>query len=194
MSFFSLNDFYFISSENASTSNFRSTFKDLIIEEKDQLINKMIFQRPPFYLMTLNHKILTYFTTRMSQNNLQVLNTWLPINILWEFTGNWHSRHFLRHNSNCERSHWIKNICKHKCKWTFSSFPQEDRKSSILRWVRKRAFDMWWLTARAKVASLSLEPIFQGRSEIYMPSSCKVFLKYLKLILCWEDTKPGSLY
>lgn len=75
MSFFSLNDFYFISSENASTSNFRSTFKDLIIEEKDQLINKMIFQRPPFHPMTLNHKILTYFTTHMSQNNLQVLNT-----------------------------------------------------------------------------------------------------------------------
>lgn len=33
---FSLNEFYFISSENASTSNFRITFKDLIIKGKDQ--------------------------------------------------------------------------------------------------------------------------------------------------------------
>lgn len=111
---FSLNEFYFISSENASTSNFRITFKDLIIKGKDQLINKMIFQRHPFHLMIHNQKLLTYVTTHMSQNNLQVLNEWLLINNLWKFTGNCHSRHhFLRHNSNCERSHWIKNICKH---------------------------------------------------------------------------------
>lgn len=41
---FSLSEFYFMSSENATASNFSSELKDLIIEGKDQLINKMIFQ------------------------------------------------------------------------------------------------------------------------------------------------------
>lgn len=67
---FSLGEFYFISSENAIASNFSSKLKDLIIEGKDQLINKMIFQRPPFHLMTHNYKILTHFTAYISQNNL----------------------------------------------------------------------------------------------------------------------------
>lgn len=58
-----------MSSENATASNFSSKLKDLIIEGKDQLINKMIFQWPPFLLMTHNYKILTHLTAYISQNN-----------------------------------------------------------------------------------------------------------------------------
>lgn len=58
-----------MSSENATASNFSSELKDLIIEGKDQLINKMIFQWPPFHQMTQNYKILTHFTAYISQNN-----------------------------------------------------------------------------------------------------------------------------
>lgn len=61
MSFFSLSEFYFILAENTISSNFRSKLKDLIIERKDQLINKMIFQKLLFPLMIQNYNILMYF-------------------------------------------------------------------------------------------------------------------------------------
>lgn len=79
---FLLNEFYFILPESAISSNFRSKLKGLIIEGKDQMINKMIFQKPLFLLMTQNYNILMYFAAHTWRNNLQVLNARALVNNL----------------------------------------------------------------------------------------------------------------